>query len=49
MLDYDVEEEISRFNDYRQKLAKYAVDGVAFMKDAQDSGKNILVEGANVG
>jgi hypothetical protein len=49
LLDYDVEEEITRFDEYRQKLAKYAVDGVSFMKDAQDSGKDILVEGANVG
>ncbi|KAJ3497823.1 hypothetical protein NLG97_g1604 [Lecanicillium saksenae] len=44
---YDVEEELSRFNEYRTKLAKYTVDGVAFMKSAQESNMNIVVEGAN--
>ncbi|KAG8669119.1 hypothetical protein FPOAC1_008507 [Fusarium poae] len=44
---YDVEEEIARFDEYRPKLAKYAVDGVSFMKAAQEDNKNIIVEGAN--
>lgn len=47
LLQYDVEEEIARFNEYRPKLAKYAVDGVAFMHSAQKSNMKIIVEGAN--
>ncbi|KAI0159855.1 Adenylosuccinate synthetase [Xylariaceae sp. FL1272] len=47
LFEYDVEEELSRFNEYRPKLAKYVVDGVSFIKSAQESKKNILVEGAN--
>ncbi|KAH7162398.1 Adenylosuccinate synthetase [Dactylonectria estremocensis] len=47
LLEYDVEEELARFNEYRPKLAKYAVDGVAFMQSAQQSNMNIVVEGAN--
>lgn len=48
LLQYDVEEELARFNEYRPKLAKYAVDGVAFMQSAQQSKRNIIIEGANV-
>lgn len=48
LLEYDVEEEIAKFNEYRPKLAKYAVDAVPFMKHAQESNMNIIVEGANV-
>ncbi|OAA50723.1 Adenylosuccinate synthetase [Cordyceps fumosorosea ARSEF 2679] len=44
---YDVEEELARFKEYREKLAKYTVDGVTFMRSAQESNKNIVVEGAN--
>ncbi|KAF4445439.1 Adenylosuccinate synthetase [Fusarium austroafricanum] len=47
LFEYDIEEELSRFNEYRPKLAKYAVDGVSFMQSAQESNKNIIVEGAN--
>lgn len=47
LFEYDVEEELARFNEYRPKLAKYAVDGVAFIRSAQESNKNIVVEGAN--
>ncbi|ROT37684.1 adenylosuccinate synthetase [Sodiomyces alkalinus F11] len=47
LLKYDVEEEIARFNEYRPKLAKYTVDAVAFIKQAQDKNMKILVEGAN--
>ncbi|RGP80813.1 adenylosuccinate synthetase [Fusarium longipes] len=47
LFEYDVEEEIARFDEYRPKLAKYAVDGVSFMKAAQEDNKNIIVEGAN--
>ncbi|KAI8714284.1 hypothetical protein NCS52_01148100 [Fusarium sp. LHS14.1] len=47
LLKYDVEEEIARFKEYRPKLAKYAVDAVAFMSSAQESNSSILIEGAN--
>ncbi len=47
LLRYDVEEELSRFKGYRSELAKYAVDAVAFIKDAQDKNMKILIEGAN--
>ncbi|KAJ4311263.1 Adenylosuccinate synthase [Fusarium piperis] len=47
LLKYDVEEEIARFKEYRPKLAKHAVDAVAFMSSAQESNTNILIEGAN--
>ncbi|KAI0150906.1 P-loop containing nucleoside triphosphate hydrolase protein [Pestalotiopsis sp. NC0098] len=47
LFDYDVEEELARFNEYRPKLAKYVVDGVSFIRSAQESNTNIVVEGAN--
>ncbi|KAI1301092.1 Adenylosuccinate synthetase [Xylaria venustula] len=47
LFQYDVEEEIARFNEYRPKLARYAVDGVSFIRSAQESNMNIVVEGAN--
>ena len=48
LLSYDVDEEIARFNEYRPKLAKYVVDAVTFMKHAQESNMNVVIEGANV-
>ncbi|KAF7118737.1 hypothetical protein CNMCM5793_008361 [Aspergillus hiratsukae] len=45
-LEYDVEEEIGRFKDYRKRLAPYIVDQLAFFKQYKDS-PNTLVEGAN--
>ncbi len=47
LLEYDVEEELSRFREYRQQLGPYVVDAVQFMASAQQAGKKILVEGAN--
>jgi adenylosuccinate synthase len=47
LLKYDVEEELARFTGYRSELAKYTVDAVAFMKQAQDRDMKILIEGAN--
>jgi adenylosuccinate synthase len=46
LLQYDVEEEIARFEQYRFALADYVVDAVEFMKDAQERQANILVEGS---
>ncbi|KAI0109078.1 Adenylosuccinate synthetase [Nemania sp. FL0031] len=47
LFEYDVEEELARFKEYRQKLAKYTVDGVTFIRSAQEGNMNIVVEGAN--
>ncbi|KAM0083148.1 Adenylosuccinate synthase [Fusarium odoratissimum] len=49
LFKYDVEEELAQFKEYRDKLRKYSVDGVSFMKSAQKSNTPILIEGANVG
>ncbi|RDA93119.1 hypothetical protein CP533_4085 [Ophiocordyceps camponoti-saundersi (nom. inval.)] len=48
LLKYNVDEELARFNEYRPKLAKYTIDAVAFMKEAQEKKMKILCEGANV-
>ncbi|RYP39579.1 hypothetical protein DL767_002127 [Monosporascus sp. MG133] len=47
LLKYDIEEELARFQQYRPKLAKYTVDAVSFMKQAQEKNMKILCEGAN--
>lgn len=47
LLKYDIEDELKRFEGYREELAKYTVDAVALMKDAQDKNTDILIEGAN--
>lgn len=46
LLQYDVEEEITRFKQYRLALADHVVDAVVFMNDAQERQANILVEGS---
>jgi adenylosuccinate synthase len=48
LLEYDIEAELSRFEEYRKTLKKYVVDGVAFMRSAQESNTKIVIEGANV-
>lgn len=47
LLKYDVEEELGRFQEYRESMAKYTCDAVALVKDAQDKNLAILIEGAN--
>ncbi|OAQ99147.1 hypothetical protein LLEC1_02394 [Akanthomyces lecanii] len=48
LLEYDVEDELKKFKEWREKLAPYCVDAVTFMKAAQDDpSKKILIEGAN--
>ncbi|KAL8737492.1 MAG: hypothetical protein Q9181_001622 [Wetmoreana brouardii] len=44
---YDVEEEIARFDVYRDQLAPFVIDAVPLIEDAQKKETNILVEGAN--
>ncbi|KAG5301588.1 adenylosuccinate synthetase AdB [Histoplasma ohiense] len=45
-LNYDLEEEIGRFNEYRTKLQPYVVDQMTFLEKYRSS-PSILVEGAN--
>ncbi|KAI1129016.1 Adenylosuccinate synthetase, partial [Nemania abortiva] len=47
LLKYDLEEELKRFESYRVSMAKYTCDAVTLVKDAQDKGTEILIEGAN--
>ena len=48
LLEYDIKAELARFDEYRKTLKKYVVDGVAFMKSAQEKNQKIVIEGANV-
>ncbi|TPX11935.1 uncharacterized protein E0L32_007433 [Thyridium curvatum] len=47
LFKYDIKAELARFEEYRETMRKYVVDGVSFMASAQQSGTNIVVEGAN--
>lgn len=47
LLRYDVEDEITRFKQYRKDLAPMVVDAVEYMVEAQKKGLPILIEGAN--
>jgi adenylosuccinate synthase len=40
--------ELASFEEYRETMRKYVVDGVSFMTSAQQSNTKIVVEGANV-
>lgn len=48
LFEYDIKAELARFDEYRKTLKKYVVDGVAFMRSAQQSDMKIVIEGANV-
>ncbi|VUC36838.1 unnamed protein product [Clonostachys rosea] len=47
LFEYDIEAELAHFDEYRKTMKKYVVDGVSFMTTAQQSDKEIVVEGAN--
>ncbi|KAI3316637.1 adenylosuccinate synthetase [Xylariaceae sp. AK1471] len=47
LFKYDVEAELASFEEYREMMRKYVVDGVSFMTSAQQSDTKIVVEGAN--
>ncbi|KAH6673796.1 Adenylosuccinate synthetase [Halenospora varia] len=49
LLQYDVEKEIQKFNEYRTtlELQKYVIDQVPFMQSVQQGSQPILIEGAN--
>ncbi|KAM5353289.1 hypothetical protein ACJZ2D_016811 [Fusarium nematophilum] len=47
LFEYDIEAELARFVEYRETLKKYVVDGVSFMRSAQQGDTKIVIEGAN--
>ena len=47
LLQYDVEEEIRRFNQYRTWLAPFIVNQVPLIQKEEDHDGRILIEGAN--
>ena len=47
LLQYDVEEEIQRFDQYRTRLAPFIVNQVPIIQKEEDRGGRILIEGAN--
>jgi adenylosuccinate synthase len=48
LFKYDIDAELAGFEEYRETMRKYVVDGVSFMTSAQQSDTKIVVEGANV-
>jgi adenylosuccinate synthase len=48
LFEYDIKAELASFEEYRETMRKYVVDGVSFMTSAQQSDMKIVVEGANV-
>lgn len=44
--EYDVEAEIERYRQYRDKLRPFIIDSVFTINNAYDEGKRILIEGA---
>ena len=46
-LDYDVDKELARYKEFAEKLRPHVVDSIKYVHDAIDSGKRVLVEGAN--
>jgi len=45
--EYDTEAEIIRYQELAKRLQPFVVDSVAYVHDALDQGKRVLVEGAN--
>ena len=46
--EYDIKAELASFEEYREMMRKYMVDGVSFMTSAQrQNDKKIVIEGAN--
>jgi adenylosuccinate synthase len=45
--DYDVEQELARYEKYREQLRPFVVDAIDFMHNALNENKRILIEGAN--
>jgi len=47
LLQYDVEAEIKRYDEWRPRLAEYVVDQIPMIQSAEETNVPILVEGAN--
>lgn len=47
LLQYDAEEEIKRFDEYRERLQPYVVDQVPLIRSAVKGDVKMLIEGAN--
>ena len=47
LLQYDADEEVGRFDTYRERLQPYVVDQVPLIESAVKGNVNMLVEGAN--
>jgi len=45
--DYDVEEEIKRYQEYAKEFTECLVDGVDWINEQYDNKKTVLIEGAN--
>ncbi|KAF2500321.1 P-loop containing nucleoside triphosphate hydrolase protein [Lophium mytilinum] len=47
LLKYNVEDELSKYKELREKLAPYVIDQIPLLNDAKAKKSQILVEGAN--
>lgn len=47
LLQYDVEAEIKRYDEWRPRLAQYVIDQIPLIQSAEETDVPILVEGAN--
>lgn len=47
LLDYDVEAEIKKYDEWRPRLAEYVIDQVPLIQNAEQQNVPVLVEGAN--
>ncbi|KAI1500838.1 Adenylosuccinate synthetase [Biscogniauxia marginata] len=47
LFEHDIKAKLGRFDECRETLKKYVVDGVSFMRSAQQSNTKIVVESAN--
>lgn len=45
--EYDLEEELGRYKEYRDTLEPMIIDSVQYINEAHEAGKTILAEGAN--
>ncbi|KAJ3113097.1 hypothetical protein HK098_007830 [Nowakowskiella sp. JEL0407] len=45
--DYDLDKELERYKEFRERLRPYVVDSVLYVNRALAEGKKVLVEGAN--
>ena len=46
-LSYDVEGELNRYREFAERLKPHVIDSIKYVHDSLESGKRVLVEGAN--